>query len=127
MIRALEANGSKLPIFETDEERSFFRVVFEIHDDFKEAEAGRAYTSDGTSHTVKRRSRTQIRKDLIRALMSGDCSQNELSKILGYSAVTNTLTAVIKELLTEEVIAYKTEKQNDPKAKLTLLIREETA
>lgn len=34
IIRALKANGSPMPIFETDEERTFFLTTFPIHPDF---------------------------------------------------------------------------------------------
>ncbi|MCL1816381.1 MAG: putative DNA binding domain-containing protein [Clostridiales bacterium] len=35
MLRALEANGSAPPLFETDAERSFFRVTFYTHNSFR--------------------------------------------------------------------------------------------
>jgi ATP-dependent DNA helicase RecG len=34
MLRSLAENGSEPPIFETDEERSYFRVIFKIHPAF---------------------------------------------------------------------------------------------
>ena len=121
IIKALEANGSKPPLFETDEERSYFKATFEIHDDFKETETVKTVTGVNTRNIAKRRSRAQIKEDVIGVLMGGDYSQNEVSKKLGYSSVTNTFIAVIKELVADEIIAFKAEKPNSPKAKLTLI------
>jgi len=44
MLRALENNGSAPPVFETDPDRSFFRVIFWVN---------KAFTED-TPHTVKK-------------------------------------------------------------------------
>jgi ATP-dependent DNA helicase RecG len=120
MISALEANGSKPPVFETDEERSYFRVVFEIHDNFKKVDAEKNDDASAKPVSAKRRSRAQIKTELLEALEGGEYSQNELAKLLGYATVTNTLIATIKELLADDIIAYTSEKQNDPKTKLML-------
>jgi ATP-dependent DNA helicase RecG len=120
MIKALEANGSKPPVFETDDERSYFRVVFEIHDDFKEIVKNPINEPENARPPIRRRSRAQIREELLKTLSVGDYSQNELSKLLGYTAATKAVSAVIKDMIADEVIAYTSDKQNDPKAKLTL-------
>ena len=41
IIRALKANGSPMPIFETDEERTYFLTTFLIHPDFLPSNEGR--------------------------------------------------------------------------------------
>lgn len=41
IIRALKANGSPMPIFETDEDRTFFLATFMIHPDFLPSNEGR--------------------------------------------------------------------------------------
>lgn len=40
IIRALKANGSPMPIFETDEERTYFLTTFLIHPDFVTSNGG---------------------------------------------------------------------------------------
>jgi len=35
ILRSLAQNGSPPPVFETDQDRSFFRIVFQIHDAFR--------------------------------------------------------------------------------------------
>ena len=41
IIRALKANGSPMPIFETDEDRTYFLTTFLIHPDFLPSNEGR--------------------------------------------------------------------------------------
>ena len=41
IIRALKANGSPMPIFETDEERTYFLTTFLIHPEFITSDEGR--------------------------------------------------------------------------------------
>jgi ATP-dependent DNA helicase RecG len=120
MVKALEANGSELPVFETDEDRSYFMTVFKIHDDFKEQQQTTNSELTSDKPVVKRRTREQMREDLRQLLSAGNYSQNELSGMLGYKAVSKTMIGVIKELLAEGTVAYTSESQNDPKAKLTL-------
>jgi hypothetical protein len=50
MLRAITANGSPLPVFETDAERSFFRVTFFAHQAF----ANNTRLPDMLTRTTKR-------------------------------------------------------------------------
>ncbi len=53
IIRALKANGSPMPIFETDEDRTFFLTTFLIHPDFIASnEAGNEATNEAVNEAV---------------------------------------------------------------------------
>ena len=41
IIRALKANGSPMPIFETDKDRTYFMTTFLIHPEFITSDEGR--------------------------------------------------------------------------------------
>ena len=75
MLRVLEANGSRPPLFETDEERSFFRVTFFLHE---------AFVSDPSELPEKtkapaRRTKEALRAAVLEELKNSDASQRELA------------------------------------------------
>lgn len=54
IIRALKTNGSPMPIFETDEERTYFLTTFLIHPSFLTSDEGRNEgRNDGLSDNEK--------------------------------------------------------------------------
>lgn len=114
MLRSLSANGSPPPLFESDEERSFFAVTFRIHDSFISDEE----LVDKQEKINKRRSRAQLRIDILSKLESGSYSQNELSRLLGYSGISKTFTEVVREMVESGQIRYTTDSEKDPEAKL---------
>ncbi len=91
-IAALKENGSKYPIFEMDQDRRFISVILKINDAFLE-EDNKQITS-----TNKRLSKKEIKKNVLKVLLEEQMSLNELSKRLGYSGISKTLTTAIKEL-----------------------------
>ena len=62
MLRALENNGSSPPVFETDADRSYFRVTFFVHNAFKEN------SCKGNSNVapVKRKKKDNVRTALLK-------------------------------------------------------------
>ncbi len=52
ILKEIERNGSPEPVFETDEERSYFKTSFFIHHEFKEhgTGSGQAWDNLGTEH-----------------------------------------------------------------------------
>ena len=116
MLRSLKDNDSALPTFETDEERSFFSVNFAIQPAFIEVEKPNVVTA-----AKKRRTREQIKEEVLQLLQAAPHSQNEIGRKLGYSGVSKTLTKVIRELLEDGIVEYTTANEKDPKAKLQLI------
>ena len=63
IIRALKANGSPMPIFETDEERTFFLTTFPIHPDFTASNDTVNDTVNADLTEMERRVLTEIKGD----------------------------------------------------------------
>jgi len=79
MLRALVDNGSSAPLFETDSERSFFRVTLFIHSSF-------SMENDRSDPIIKKRRKKEDVKSLILdKLPFGPLSSNELAGKIGYS------------------------------------------
>ena len=143
IIQSMQKNGSDLPIFETDEERSYFVTILPIHPVFREQsdsahfghsahsnnhpvsetkqsipEASLAAQNRGTLQTQtttrseqrsreSRRSRQEIKKLFLRILKkNGSLSTNELASKLGYKKLTDTLRAVVAELVEAGQVSY---------------------
>ena len=102
ILRSMEQNGSGLPTFETDEDRTYLTVILPIHKDFiVNIQPTQIRATKG------KRNRAEI-KELIIATLSdrGAISTSQLAKELGYAKVTDALSKAIKELMLEGKIAY---------------------
>ena len=83
IIRALKTNGSPMPIFETDEERTYFVTTIFIHPDFL------------TSNEARNEVRNEARNDVT----NGELTDNE-QLVLNVMTMDNTVTIVkMAELL----------------------------
>jgi len=103
MLRALEQNGSAPPIFETDQERSFFRVTFFVHDAFT-----KIYDNvQGATKNSSRKKKQDVKDAVLASLSEGSLSAQELAAKLNYATHrSGAFFRVISELLREEQIAY---------------------
>lgn len=99
-IAALKANGSDLPIFETDDKRSFMRVTIPIHRDFLDSPAD--------SHVeVRYRAPDEIKEMILEDLRRNGCSSSAIvSQRIGYSSVNNTFRRCVRELMDEGLLEY---------------------
>lgn len=80
ILKAMAANGSPLPVFETDEEEKPAR---------------------------KRRSRNDLKVCVLNLLREqGELSTSEIVQMLGYKYVSNTLRSIFRELISEELVEY---------------------
>ena len=105
IVSSMKNNGSGLPIFETDEERSYFLTVLPVHPYFIKAPA--TQVKEPSEKESSRRSRDEIHSLIIELLNAqGDLSTNEIASALGYKRRTNTLRAVVTEMLENGEIAY---------------------
>ena len=101
VLRALERNGSPMPIFETDEGRTFFRVTIMKHPKF----------IDPPEHTVNepavRRTREELRTAILEKLRDrGQMSMRDLAESLGYSRSAQNVYSAVRELVSEGRIEY---------------------
>jgi ATP-dependent DNA helicase RecG len=101
MLRALEWNGSPLPLFETDADRSYFRVTFFVHSAFV------GEKSSPVIKSIKRRKKVDTKDSVLNALSFTPLSSRELALKVGYSTHrSGAFYRVINELVDEGKIAY---------------------
>lgn len=117
IIHAMEANGSEMPLFETDEDRTYFTVILPIHKEFIVAETMVA------PKKKRRRSLPELKELVVATLMeNGNLSTSELASELGYAKVTSTLTKALKELMAEGMVQYlEKEKKRSRNQKLCIV------
>lgn len=116
ILRAMESNGSELPVFETDEDRTYFTVILPIHHFF--------YDLQKTKEKPKKRRTLAELKDEILAVLKqyGPLSANEAAVKLGYGKATSTVSKAVKELMEEGKIVYlEPEKVRSRNQKLCLI------
>ena len=106
IISSMKNNGSGLPVFETDEDRSYFMVTLAIHPLFlrrpNEAE------SDNIQNRIHvRRNREDLRDQVLELLRKNKkLSSGEIATSLGYKKVSNTLRDIINNLLESGEVVY---------------------
>ncbi len=101
ILHAMERNGNDPPLFETDEERTYFTVVLPIHKGFLREK------KDAAPKKKQRRSLSEVKEDAVTALEeNGNLSTSELAKELGYTKITDTLSKALKELRGERIVRY---------------------
>lgn len=104
ILRAMETNGSRPPVFETDADRTYFTVILSVHETFLHPKEPEAKTA------VKLKTRKSIEE--IKALILktldriGDVPTSELAAAMGYTKVTAAVSKAIKELMREGKVAY---------------------
>jgi len=101
MLRALEYNGSPLPLFETDEDRSYFRVTFFIHSAFEKN------NDQVKAAPVKRKKKSDVKEVILEALISEPKVSLDLAIAAGYSTHrSGAYLRIINELVDEGKIAF---------------------
>lgn len=109
-LRSIEANGSPLPEFLTDEDRSFFTVILPIHESFRTI----------TFKKKTRRTKEELREEILNALEENDYSEKALYESLGYSGnPSKTFRECIKNMIKEPAIAYNGSGTRSPNSVLT--------
>lgn len=116
ILRAMEANGSEPPVFETDSERSYLIVILPVQ---------RKFLESAVQKPAKKKSRRNLRKvkELILSTLKqeGNLSTSALAAALGYTKVTAVVTKAIKELMEEKRIAYlEPDKVHTPRQEICL-------
>lgn len=103
ILRAMEKNGSKPPVFETDADRTYLTVILPVQDMF-------LHTNMEIPQTVEpknRRSMAEVKELIIEILDKiGNLSTSELATAMNYAKVTATINKAIKELMNEGKVVY---------------------
>ena len=107
ILEAMRNNGSGLPSFETDAERSYFVTVLPVHPFFMSTEV--VNVADEKVETKKEAKRKE--KDLKLLILDilekeGYLSTNELALVLGYKKVTVAVRVAVRELIESGKIVY---------------------
>jgi ATP-dependent DNA helicase RecG len=101
MLRALADNGSAPPVFETDADRSYFRVIFFVHSAFGTDK------SQPEPRAVTRKKRSEVKAAILKALYDEPMPSQELAVKVGYSTHrSGAFHRVIGELVEEGKISY---------------------
>ena len=105
ILSSMKNNGSGLPSFETDEDRSYFLTILPVHPYFlpgnKNSEKAAAEKS------FLRRTREELRGLILDLLArQGNMSTNEIAYALGYKTLNNTVRAVVNDMLRSGEVTY---------------------
>lgn len=85
-IKTLKANGSGMPRFEMDNERSFLSVTIPIHPYFLKASSDKD---------------TEYREKILVQLRTSPMNRTELAKALGMKGISRKLSAAVEQLIAE--------------------------
>ena len=106
ILEAMRKNGSGLPSFETDDERSYFVTILPVHPVFLKG-IGDHPAGNEMPAASGRRSRGEVEKMVLKALAGGrKLSTNEVAAALGYKKTTDTLRSVVDSLIKAGKLAY---------------------
>lgn len=115
-LKGIKDNGSPLPRFITDKDRSFFSVIVPIHDAFLSLQQN----NQKQVSNKKRRTKSEIKKIIMEFLDNGNYSATSLYKMSGYSGnMSKTFSSCIEELILDSKIKYIEENLNSPYNLLT--------
>lgn len=120
ILRSMENNGSGLPLFETDADRTYFTVILPIHEAFLRPKVSESKT---LSKKKPRRSIEEIKTLILKTLeKDGDMPASKLAAAMNYTKVTEAVSKAIKELVEEEKLVYSDpQSPRSPKQKICLV------
>lgn len=114
-LKSIKSNGSPLPKFITDEERTFFSVIIPIHEAFKTNKV-KATSSSNT----KRKSKEEIKDEILDLLSGSNFSAASLYHKLNYSGnPSKTFRDCINDLISKGKVKYVEENRNSSTNLLT--------
>lgn len=121
ILHSLKANGSEYPVFETDEDRSYFTITIPIHNEFLATEEVEKSVVPKIKKSKKRRSFEEI-KALILEILSkeGPLPTAVLVDKMDYQKQSDSVSKAIKELLSNNKIRYEEEKLKSKNQRLMI-------
>ncbi|MBQ8179115.1 MAG: putative DNA binding domain-containing protein [Candidatus Methanomethylophilaceae archaeon] len=115
MVASMVSNGSDLPVFKTDAERTYLTVVLPIHGSFLRDTVPQPVTGNG------RRTRAEIITEVLGLLSrNGEMSIREISDAMGYKSPPTSLKSAVSTLISEGSLEYTDRERNSPKQKIRL-------
>lgn len=111
IIRALKTNGSPMPVFETDEERTYFVTTIFIHPDFLTSNETINGAINGAINEVKNTDLTDNEQIVLNAMqMDNSITIAKMTSLLGLSKTT--IHRVLSSLKTKKKIQREGSKKN---------------
>lgn len=111
IIRAMKSNGSPMPIFETDEERTYFLTTFLIHPDFIVSnDDGNEYANEYKNDTIPKKLTDNEQLVLNAIRMDATVTIVKMAGLLGLSKAT--ITRATKNLREKKIIDRAGAKKN---------------
>lgn len=102
IVEVMEHNGSNMPVYETDRDRTYLTVTVPIHPDF--------VTNASSTESVPKQGRRgpeELRKEVLRLLDEEGCLRAaDIASRLGYAGMNPTLRRCIDKLIEEGEVAY---------------------
>ena len=122
ILKALKNNGSDAPVFETDEERSFFTITIPVNKEFLlQINKSETVSKKDKTSVKSRRKPSEIKQLILEVLIEEVAiSKAELVEKMGYAKLTNSVSNAITELIAEKKIKYTEDKLTSKNQKLTL-------
>ena len=113
ILRAIQKNGSPMPVFETDEDRTYFVARFPIHPNAlhritKEDRAEPEEPGAKSQHQSQYQSDRQPLSTRVCLFLAQttEASISDISEHLGQKRVSGQLKVVLNDLTTEAIIGY---------------------
>lgn len=101
-LKGIENNGSPLPRFVTDKDRTFFSVIVPIHESFLTP-----LQKEVIKPIKSRRTKSEIKQLILTYLDDSNYSATSLYQKMGYSGnISKTFRQCVDELITESRISY---------------------
>ena len=121
ILRSLKANGSDYPIFETDENRSYFTITIPIHDEFLPAKKVEKSVAPKIKKSKKRRTFEEIKALILETLSKeGPLPTAVLVDKMDYHKQSDSISKAIKELIRDNKIRYEEEKLKSKNQRLMI-------
>ena len=101
-------NGSPKPIFDTDDERTYFKVALCISNTFinKNIEIQNKAQDEAQDKTAKVYSFSEIQIKILSILSKNVASKTEIATELGYKSISGNIKRAFNELLDKSLIEY---------------------
>lgn len=105
ILKAMKNNQSDLPVFKTDDDRSYFTTILPVQKKFLPISAQKGEQT--VSIVKKRKNRAEIKKLILDVLRrEGDLSSTEIAVAMGYKKLTASVSNCIKELVSDGRVKY---------------------
>lgn len=103
ILHAMRQNGSDLPVFETDDDRTYLTVILPVQKSFLKKD----HVVRKPIRSARRKSNAEIKRLLLEVLMQeGEMPAKALAAALGYTKITDAFRKAERELLDAGEIEY---------------------